>query len=631
MAKIRAISSRYTDGKFKSYELDICYPVAWGKAGDRSAASPRCAPKPKTRCAVRPLHPDHFRPQGRPRARRYPGACLRLSAIHQHLVAKGLRTSTGLVVETGSAREVHHFALLGGYGAEAVHPYLALESLLDLAKQGLLGSAIDGKKASTISSRRPARACESDVQDGHLDLHVVYRRADFRGGRPVAPLIDKYFTGTTSNVEGIGVFEVAEEAMHIHAAAFSNDPVLAQALDAGGEYAFRVRGEDHMWTPDAIAKLQHSTRNNSAATYQGIRAYHQRPIRAAHDVPRAVRIPVRRMHADAARQKSSRRPKSSSAFRPARCRSARFRPKRIPMLAIAMNRIGGKSNTGEGGEDRNRYATAKAGETLASRLGKGTIESDIPLKEGDLLKSKIKQVASGRFGVTAEYLASAEQIQIKMAQGAKPGEGGQLPGRKVSEYIALLRYSTPGVELISPPPHHDIYSIEDLAQLIHDLKNANSRASISVKLVSEIGVGTVAAGVAKAKADHVTISGHDGGHGRFAMVVDQARGHAVGAGTRRNPANAGAQPLARPYRGAGRRPDENRPGRRDRRAARRRRVRLRHRAAGRIGLHHDAQVPSQYLSGRRRDAGPGAAQEIPGQARACDQLFLLRRRRGARS
>jgi glutamate synthase domain-containing protein 2/glutamate synthase domain-containing protein 3 len=182
-------------------------------------------------------------------------------------------------------------------------------------------------------------------------------------------------------------------------------------------------------------------------------------------------------------------------------------------LAIAMNRIGGKSNTGEGGEDRNRYAPVKAGETLASRLGAGAVERDVELKPGDLLKSKIKQVASGRFGVTAEYLASAEQIQIKMAQGAKPGEGGQLPGRKVSDYIAQIRYSTPGVELISPPPHHDIYSIEDLAQLIHDLKNINSAASISVKLVSEVGVGTVAAGVAKAKADHVTISGHDGGTG----------------------------------------------------------------------------------------------------------------------
>src|SRR5213593_2134688 len=182
-------------------------------------------------------------------------------------------------------------------------------------------------------------------------------------------------------------------------------------------------------------------------------------------------------------------------------------------LAIAMNRIGGKSNTGEGGEDRNRYAPIKAGETLASRLGKNRIESDIVLKEGDSLKSKIKQVASGRFGVTAEYLASAEQIQIKMAQGAKPGEGGQLPGKKVSEYIALLRYSTPGVELISPPPHHDIYSIEDLAQLIHDLKNSNPQALVSVKLVSEVGVGTVAAGVAKGKSDHVTIAGHDGGTG----------------------------------------------------------------------------------------------------------------------
>ena len=233
--------------------------------------------------------------------------------------------------------------------------------------------------------------------------------------------------------------------------------------------------------------------------------------------------------------------------------------------------------------------------------------------------------------MTAEYLVNADQLQIKIAQGAKPGEGGQLPGHKVSEYIAQLRFAVPGVGLISPPPHHDIYSIEDLAQLIHDLKNANSQASISVKLVSEVGVGTVAAGVAKAKADHVTIAGHDGGTGASPRIVDQARGHAVGAGARRDAADAGAEPAARPDRRAGRRPVEDRPRRRHRRDAGRRRVRLLDGAARRRGLHHDAQVPPQHLSGRHRDAGSRAAPEIHRAARACRQLFLLRRRGSARA
>jgi hypothetical protein len=278
-------------------------------------------------------------------------------------------------------------------------------------------------------------------------------------------------------------------------------------------------------------------------------------------------------------------------------------------LAIAMNRIGGKSNTGEGGEDATRYQALKGGETLAGLIGKNRIERDITLAAGDSLRSKIKQVASGRFGVTAEYLASADQIQIKMAQGAKPGEGGQLPGHKVSEYIAKLRFSVPGVGLISPPPHHDIYSIEDLAQLIHDLKNANPKASISVKLVSEVGVGTVAAGVEGQGRPR-----HDfrlrRRHGRFAPVLHQACRHALGARPGRDAADPGAEPPARPHRRAGGRPDEDRPRRADRRAARRRRVRLRHGAAGGRGLHHDAQVPSQHLPGRRRHAGPGAAQEV---------------------
>ena len=333
-------------------------------------------------------------------------------------------------------------------------------------------------------------------------------------------LVNKYFSGTASTIEGIGIFEVAEEALRTHRAAFGNDPVLANALDAGGEYAYRVRGEDHMWTPDSIAKLQHATRANNYRTYKeyaqlindqskrhmtlrGLFEFKVDPARAiAIDEVESAKEIVKRFATGAMSLGSI----STEAH---------------SVLAVAMNRIGGKSNTGEGGEDELRYRNELrtgnsgilAGATLASELGADRIAADVPLQAGDSMRSKIKQVASGRFGVSAEYLSSADQIQIKMAQGAKPGEGGQLPGHKVSEYIAKLRCSVPGVGLISPPPHHDIYSIEDLAQLIHDLKNVNARASISVKLVSEVGVGTVAAGVAKAKADHVTISGHDGGTG----------------------------------------------------------------------------------------------------------------------
>ncbi|MDE2121414.1 MAG: glutamate synthase subunit alpha, partial [Betaproteobacteria bacterium] len=327
-------------------------------------------------------------------------------------------------------------------------------------------------------------------------------------------------TGTSSQIGGIGVFEVAQEALRLHRDAFGDNPLLAGMLDAGGEYAWRTRGEQHMWTPDAIAKLQHSTRSNNYQTYKeyaqiindqsrrmltlrGLFEFRVDPSRAIplDEVEPAVEI-VKRFATGAMSLGSI----STEAH---------------ATLAVAMNRIGGKSNTGEGGEDPLRYRQEMRGggsgigdgATLGSVLGEQRVVSDIPLKAGDSLRSKIKQVASGRFGVTAEYLASADQIQIKMAQGAKPGEGGQLPGGKVSDYIGMLRYSVPGVGLISPPPHHDIYSIEDLAQLIHDLKNVNARASISVKLVSESGVGTVAAGVAKAKADHVVIAGHDGGTG----------------------------------------------------------------------------------------------------------------------
>jgi glutamate synthase domain-containing protein 2/glutamate synthase domain-containing protein 3 len=313
-------------------------------------------------------------------------------------------------------------------------------------------------------------------------------------------------------VGGIGVFEVAEEAFRIHRLAFSNDPVLEGTLDAGGEYAWRIRGEDHMWTPDAIAKLQHATRSNSFSSYaeyaQIINDQSKRHMtfRGLFEfrLDRCAPVPLEEVEPAAEIVKR---------FSTGAMSLGSISTEAHTTLAIAMNRLGGKSNTGEGGEDRNRYAPIAAGETLASRLGPGRIERDLELQPGDLLKSKIKQVASGRFGVTAEYLASAEQIQIKMAQGAKPGEGGQLPGHKVDEYIGKIRHSTPGVGLISPPPHHDIYSIEDLAQLIHDLKNVNPASRVSVKLVSEVGVGTIAAGVAKAKADHILISGDSGGTG----------------------------------------------------------------------------------------------------------------------
>ncbi len=507
MEKIRHVE-RYTVGKFRSLELDITYPVAWGKqAVEARLASIAAQAEDAVRSGYsilvvsdRKLDATHVAIP----------ALLALSTIHQHLVNKGLRTSTGLVVETGSAREVHHFALLGGYGAEAVHPYLALETLL--AKHP--GDRAAASKAVKNYVKAVGKGLKKVMSKMGISTYMSYTGAQiFEAVGLARSLVDKYFTGTTSSVEGIDVFDVAEEAIRIHQAAFGeDDPVLAGALDAGGEYAWRVRGEEHMWTPDAIAKLQHAARNNAYPTYKEYAALVNDQSRRhltfrglfEFRFDRTKAIPLEEVE-----------PASEivKRFSTGAMSLGSISTEAHTVLAIAMNRIGGKSNTGEGGEDRKRYAKVKAGESLMSRLGRERVEVDIALAEGDSLKSKIKQVASGRFGVTAEYLASAEMLQIKIAQGAKPGEGGQLPGRKVSEYIAEIRYSTPGVELISPPPHHDIYSIEDIAQLIHDLKNANPTAQVSVKLVSEVGVGTVAAGVSKARADHITIAGHDGGTG----------------------------------------------------------------------------------------------------------------------
>ncbi|SEQ80393.1 glutamate synthase-related protein [Giesbergeria anulus] len=514
MAKLRDIE-KYTHGKFKSATIDITYPLDWGKQGVEAKLASLCAQAvDEIKGGANILIISDRKLSATQVA--IP-ALLALSAIHQHLVRAGLRTSAGLVVETGTAREVHHFAVLAGYGAEAVHPYLAMETLAELHQE--LGGDLSADKAIYNYVKAIGKGLSKIMSKMGVSTYMSYCGAQlFEAVGVNSETVDKYFTGTASRVEGIGIFEIAEEAIRTHRAAFGDDPVLANMLDAGGEYAWRARGEEHMWTPDAIAKLQHSTRSGNFSTYKeyaqlindqtkrhmtlrGLFEFKCDPAKAiaVEEVEPATEI-VKRFATGAMSLGSI----STEAH---------------ATLAVAMNRIGAKSNTGEGGEDPKRYRNElkgipiQQGETLASIIGADKVESDIQLQAGDSLRSKIKQVASGRFGVTAEYLSSSDQVQIKMAQGAKPGEGGQLPGGKVSDYIGFLRHSVPGVGLISPPPHHDIYSIEDLAQLIHDLKNVAPHADISVKLVSEVGVGTVAAGVAKCKSDHVVIAGHDGGTG----------------------------------------------------------------------------------------------------------------------
>ncbi|KAA3652781.1 MAG: glutamate synthase subunit alpha [Proteobacteria bacterium] len=504
MAKIRNIA-RYTGNKFRSAELDVCYPVAWGKEGVEARLASLCA---EAEDAVtqgynilvvsdRKMDADNVAIP----------ALLATSAVHQHLVSKGLRTRAGLVVETGTAREIHHFAVLAGYGAEAVHPYLALETLQQLA-----GDAEAGEKAVYHFVKAVGKGLCKVMSKMGISTYMSYTGAQiFEAVGLKQSMLDKYFTGTTSQVEGVGVFEVMEEALRLHQKAFGDDPVLAELLDAGGDYAFRIRGEEHLWTPDSIAKLQHATRSGKADTYKEYarlindQSKRHMTLRGLFEI-KVAGAPVPLDEVEPAKEIVKR-------FATGAMSLGSISTEAHTTLAVAMNRIGGKSNTGEGGEDPKRFLPITKPTKLSELIGAGRIERDLDLSPGDSLRSAIKQVASGRFGVTTEYLANADQIQIKMAQGAKPGEGGQLPGHKVSEYIGFLRHSVPGVGLISPPPHHDIYSIEDLAQLIHDLKNANSKASISVKLVSEIGVGTVAAGVTKAKADHIVIAGHDGGTG----------------------------------------------------------------------------------------------------------------------
>ncbi|AHE98369.1 glutamate synthase large subunit [Thioalkalivibrio paradoxus] len=416
---------------------------------------------------------------------------LATSAVHHHLIRQGLRTSSGIVVETGQALEVHHFATLSGYGAEAINPYLAfdtIQSMLPRLPERL--SFEEAQKRYIKAVGKGLLKVMSKMGISTLESYCGAQIFDAVGLN--SGFLKQYFTGTQSRVEGIGLPEVAQEAVRWHGIAYGGGHIYQRQLDVGGDYAYRLRGEDHAWTPETISTLQHATRANDAKTF----AEYSRLMNEQNERLLTFRGLLEFRFAENPIPLDEVEPASEivKRFATGAMSFGSISYEAHSTLAKAMNAIGGKSNTGEGGEEAERF---------------------LPLSDGSRNpeRSAIKQVASGRFGVTTEYLVNADDIQIKIAQGAKPGEGGQLPGHKVNAQIARVRHSTPGVGLISPPPHHDIYSIEDLAQLIHDLKNANPRARISVKLVSEIGVGTVAAGVAKAHADHVTISGYEGGTG----------------------------------------------------------------------------------------------------------------------
>jgi glutamate synthase domain-containing protein 2/glutamate synthase domain-containing protein 1/glutamate synthase domain-containing protein 3 len=418
---------------------------------------------------------------------------LATSAVHHHLIRKGLRTSVGLVIETGEAHEVHQFCTLAGYGAEAINPYLAFETL-----EAMLPDIDEELTAEEVKSRyikAIGKAILKVMAKMGISTYQSYCGAQiFDAVGLKSSFVEKYFTGTHTQIEGVELKEIAQETVLRHTAAFGDVPVLENALDVGGEYAFRVRGESHVWRANAVAELQHAVRGNLPDKYRAF-------AKLINDQSEQL-MTMRGMFRIHTAETMGRKPVPLDEVEPASEIVKRFATGAMSYgsisreahttLAIAMNRIGGRSNTGEGGEEVDRFK---------------------PMPNGDSMRSAIKQIASGRFGVTTEYLVNSDMMQIKMAQGAKPGEGGQLPGHKVDKVIAKVRHSTPGVGLISPPPHHDIYSIEDLAQLIFDLKNVNPAGDVSVKLVSEVGVGTVAAGVAKARADHVTISGFEGGTG----------------------------------------------------------------------------------------------------------------------
>jgi len=490
LEKIRAISE-VAESHFKSLTLDTTWPAESGVAGMEEAIAALCS---QSDVAVRDGINIIILSDRRAGADRIPiPSLLACAAVHHHLIREGLRTSVGLVVESGEPREVHHFACLAGYGAEAINPYLAFETLT--AMKGELPQKLDDKEIIKRYIKSIDKGLLKVMSKMGISTYQSYCGAQiFDAVGLKSEFVAEYFTGTATRIEGVGLDEIAEEAVRRHRDAFSDAPIYRSMLDVGGDYAVRVRGEDHVWNAATVASLQHAVRGNSYEKYRQYAAIindqseHLFTIRGLFRLKSAAdegRKPVPVEEVEPAKEIVKRFSTGAMSF-------GSISREAHTTLAIAMNRIGGKSNTGEGGEESDRFK---------------------PLPNGDSMRSAIKQVASGRFGVTAEYLVNSDMMQIKIAQGAKPGEGGQLPGHKVDKTIAKVRHSTPGVALISPPPHHDIYSIEDLAQLIFDLKNVNPDGAVSVKLVSEVGVGTVAAGVSKARSDHVTIAGYEGGTG----------------------------------------------------------------------------------------------------------------------
>lgn len=486
LAKIRSVEQAL-DGAFRTATIDITWDAETGAEGLATAIKEMCWAATEAVLADRNILILSDRAQN---VDRIPmPALLATAAVHHHLVRQGLRMQTGLVVESGEAREVHHFCVLAGYGAEAINPYLAFETLEQIRAEK--HPELDPAQVKKNYIKAVGKGILKVMSKMGISTYQSYCGAQiFDAVGLNQAFIDAYFTGTATTIEGIGITEVAEEAVKRHASAYGHNPIYKHMLDVGGMYQLRLRGEEHAWTAANIAQLQHAVRGNSHRNYEEF-------ARSINDQSERL-LTIRGL----LELKSADTPIDISEVEPAKEIVKRFATGAMSYgsisweahttLALAMNRIGGKSNTGEGGEDPRRF---------------------LPLPDGSSMRSAIKQVASGRFGVTTEYLVNSDDIQIKMAQGAKPGEGGQLPGDKVDKTIGKTRHSTPGVGLISPPPHHDIYSIEDLAQLIHDLKNVQPKSRISVKLVSEVGVGTVAAGVSKARADHVTISGYEGGTG----------------------------------------------------------------------------------------------------------------------
>jgi glutamate synthase domain-containing protein 2/glutamate synthase domain-containing protein 1/glutamate synthase domain-containing protein 3 len=478
---------RVSQGDFLATTMPTLFPVADGETGMQRALDALC------RRASLAIESGYtiliLSDRGVNREYAPIPSLLALTAVHNHLIREGSRTQVALIIESGEPREVMHYALLIGYGASAINPYLAIETLEDLSLRGYLPESVSFDKALYHYVKSINKGLLKIFSKMGISTLQSYRGAQvFEAIGLNTALVEKYFTGTASRIEGVGLDVLSREAVMKHALAYQNAEGDTE-LPVGGNYAWRVRGEHHLLNPLTISKMQHAVRENNFQTWQEYTDTIDKQnkslctIRGLFEFKPGKAIPIEDV--EPAKEIVKRFATGAMSF-------GSISKEAHETLAIAMNRIGGRSNTGEGGEDEARFK---------------------PDPNGDLRRSSIKQVASGRFGVTTNYLVNADELQIKMAQGAKPGEGGQLPGHKVDEVIARVRHSVPGVGLISPPPHHDIYSIEDLAQLIYDLKNVNPRARISVKLVAEVGVGTVAAGVSKAHADVVLISGHDGGTG----------------------------------------------------------------------------------------------------------------------